>query len=664
MKSLRAAAATAVSALALAAGALQPPATAAPAPVPLNAPASDRAPAVTPAAPLRGGDHVTVPPPRAAEFDVRAYGAVGNGSTNDTGAINRAITAANSAGGGIVRFTPGTYESKNTIHLKSRVTLHLDAGATISGNGADTYDAPEPNPWDDYQDYGHSHFHNAMIYGDNLTDIGFTGAGVIDGDGALITGNPKPGEADKIISLTRCTNLTLSGITLREGGHFAALINDCDNVVSDRLVIDTAMDRDGWNVINTTNVRITNAHYEANDDALAFKSDYALGAKLTNGNVTVSDSHLSAGCCNALMFGSETCGDFTNYRFERITIKGSDKSGLGMVSMDGSRISDVHYRDITMTDVKSPIMQKVGTRKRCGNNPGVGSISDITYTDVRANGKAAGFSPTLWGESGGGRIRNITFDNVDITVPGGNGTMATTPPGNQPTNYNPNSIGTRPAYGWYIRNAENLRFTDSEVRFGANDGRPAVIAADSSRIRFDRFTAQRGSSSPSDLLFQTVTGYCATGANTSGGSLRIGATGSSQDCAPTGPTPRRHEAENATYTAGSTVDSNHTGFSGTGFVNTPNAVGTYVEWTVTATTAGAAALALGYANGTTTDRPMDLTVNGTTVATGVPFPATGAWTTWRTVTVPAALLAGTNTVRATATTANGAPNLDYLDGPA
>ncbi|MFI1886206.1 glycosyl hydrolase family 28 protein [Streptomyces jumonjinensis] len=656
MKRAHTTAATALLTLAVALGLAQLPAAT------VSAAPADRT--VTRTAPLTGGDLVTVPPPVAAEFNVRDYGAVGNGSTNDTAAINRAITAANSAGGGTVRFTAGTYESKNTIHMKSDVTLQLDAGSTISGNGADTYDPPETNPWDDYQDYGHSHFHNAMIYGDRLTNIGFTGSGVIDGDGALITGNPKSGEADKIISLTRCTNLTLSGITLREGGHFAALINDCDNVVSDRLVMDTAMDRDGWNVINTTDVRITNAHLEANDDALAFKSDYALGAKLDNGRVTVSDSYLSAGCCNALMFGSETCGDFTDYRFERITIKGSDKSGLGMVSMDGSKISDVHYKDITMTEVRSPIMQKVGTRKRCGNNPGTGSISNVTYTNIKATGKSAAYAPTMWGESGSGRIKNITYQNVDITVPGGNGTMTTDPPSNQPTNYNPNSIGTRPAYGWYIRNADNVSFTDSEVRFAAGDGRPAVIANNSTGIRFDRFTAQRGGNSPSDLLFQNVTGYCAANsANTSGGALRVSQSGSTQDCGTT-PGPGRHEAENASYTTGSTIDSNHTGYSGSGFVNTPNAVGSYVEWTVTATAAGSADLVIGYANGTAADRPLDITVNGATVATGVSFPGTGAWTAWRTVTFPAALQAGANTVRVTATSADGAPNLDYLDGPA
>ena len=170
----------------------------------------------------------------SAVFNVRDYGATGNGSTNDSAAIDRAITAANAAGGGTVQFTSGTYRSANTIHMKSNVTIQLDAGAVIRGSGSD-YDPPEPNQWDDYQDYGHSHFHNAMIYGDRLTNIGFVGSGMIDGGGALITGNPDSGEADKIISLTRCNGLTVSGITLREGGHFAMLINGCTNVVSDRL---------------------------------------------------------------------------------------------------------------------------------------------------------------------------------------------------------------------------------------------------------------------------------------------------------------------------------------------------------------------------------------------------------------------------------------------
>jgi hypothetical protein len=365
-----------------------------------------------------------------------------------------------------------------------------------------------------------------MFFGDRLTNIGFVGSGTIDGGGGLITGNPHNGQADKIISLTRCKNLTLDGITLRRGGHFAALINGCDTVHSTGLKIFTASDRDAWNIISTTNVTIAGADINGNDDALVFKSDYALGAKLPNGNVTVDNSHLSAGCCNALMFGSETCGDFTTYRFTNIDITGANKSGLGMVSMDGANISDVHYNHITIKNVASPIMQKIGTRRRCGGSPGVGHISNITYDDVKITGKSSPqYSATLWGEAGGNRISGVTFTGVTITVPGGHGSMGTGVPSNNPKDYNPKSIGTRPAYGWYIHNANDIKFINSGVQFNSGDARPAVIANAGSGIKFDQFTAER-STGGSDMVFQNVAGYCVTPA----GGLRVSATGSTVAC--------------------------------------------------------------------------------------------------------------------------------------
>ena len=460
----------------------------------------------------------------AGVFDVRDYGATGNGSTNDTPAINRAITAANNAGGGTVQFPSGRYRAGSSIHLKSNVTIQLDSGSVVLG-AASGYDPPEPNPNSQYQDYGHSHFHNAMFWGDRLTNIGFVGSGTLDGDNHLITGNPSSGQADKIISITRCENLTLNGITLRQGGHFAILINGCNHVTSDHLNIQTASDRDGWNIINTQNVTITNLTAAGNDDALAFKSDWALGEKFFNGHVTVTDAHLSAGCCNALMFGSETCGDFADYNFDRITITGAGKSGLGLVSMDGANIYDVHYRNITMSGVKSPIMQKIGTRKRCGNSPGVGTIHDITYDNITGTGIGP-FSPTIWGAGASNHVSNVTFTNVNLTVPGGSGTMSTGVPSNDPNNYNPNSIGTRPAYGWYIHYADHIQFRDSSVHFRSSDGRPAVIANNGSALTFDTFGFDRGSSSPADLIFQSVTGYCVRNS----GSPRITSTGSSASC--------------------------------------------------------------------------------------------------------------------------------------
>jgi endoglucanase len=122
----------------------------------------------------------------------------------------------------------------------------------------------------------------------------------------------------------------------------------------------------------------------------------------------------------------------------------------------------------------------------------------------------------------------------------------------------------------------------------------------------------------------------------------------------------QYQAESATITAG-IVESNHAGFTGTGFVNFDNAVGSAVEFTVTAPAAGAATLTFRYANGTTANRPVDVTVNGALAGAGLSFEATGAWTTWTTRTTTVTLAAGTNRVKATATTATGGPNLDRLD---
>lgn len=120
-----------------------------------------------------------------------------------------------------------------------------------------------------------------------------------------------------------------------------------------------------------------------------------------------------------------------------------------------------------------------------------------------------------------------------------------------------------------------------------------------------------------------------------------------------------YQAENATISQG-VVESNHSGYTGTGFVNYDNVVGSYVEWSVTAATAGAATLTFRFANGTTANRSMDIAVNGTVSASNVTFAGTGAWTTWQTGSLSVNLAAGANTIRATAVTANGGPNVDRL----
>lgn len=127
---------------------------------------------------------------------------------------------------------------------------------------------------------------------------------------------------------------------------------------------------------------------------------------------------------------------------------------------------------------------------------------------------------------------------------------------------------------------------------------------------------------------------------------------------PASAAPTRYEAENATCQG--TIDSDWTPFSGSGFCNGTNASGAYVQFSVNASAAGTATLGVRFANGTTTARPANLVVNGSTVQTPS-FEGTGAWNTWVTKTLTVTVNAGGNTIRLSPTTSNGNPNVDYLD---
>src|SRR5438876_3460782 len=127
----------------------------------------------------------------AGVYNVKAFGATGNGQTLDTPAINKAIEAAAAAAGGTVRFTAGNYLSVS-IHLKSNIALYLDQGATLiaaSPAAGVHYDSAEPNEWEKYQDFGHSHWHNSLIWGENLSNISILGPGKIWGKGLVRNGS-------------------------------------------------------------------------------------------------------------------------------------------------------------------------------------------------------------------------------------------------------------------------------------------------------------------------------------------------------------------------------------------------------------------------------------------------------------------------------------------
>ncbi len=122
-----------------------------------------------------------------------------------------------------------------------------------------------------------------------------------------------------------------------------------------------------------------------------------------------------------------------------------------------------------------------------------------------------------------------------------------------------------------------------------------------------------------------------------------------------------YQAEDATIYH-SVVQSERTGYTGTGYVNYKNEIGSYIEWVVGAAQSGVQNLTFRYANGKSADRPMEIIVDGTVVDSSLSFLPTGTWTTWEVSITSANLTSGVNNIiRATGVTSDSGPNVDKLD---
>jgi polygalacturonase len=427
--------------------------------------------------------------------NVKDFGATGGGVINDTPAINAAIAKCNADGGGTVTFPAGRYAA-GSIHLKSNVRLLLDTNAVIFGK-AGAFEAPEPNEFDKYQDGGHSHFHDSLLWGENLENVAIVGGKINGGGGAIGHGDPKAGSGngDKLITVKVGKNLDFENITHEKGGHFCYLLNDCTGVTLAGVVIKES--RDAVDLMGCSDVQVHNCSFTGCvDDTIGVKSDYALGRRINSANIYVWDSYFESGC-NGLQFGSETAGDFHNVNFWNIRIGKAMKAGIGITSGDSAVIDGVNYSNIVVKGAACPIYFLVWDRLRTGE-PGakVGVIKNVHLQDVTITDCAAGVAGVQTSVISGWKtspFENITLENVKIIYQGGESNAMTdlSPP--NPRDYSPKSFGARPASAFYIRNGKGLTFKNVEFGFENADARTPLVIDNVDGVTLDGFKSQKSS---------------------------------------------------------------------------------------------------------------------------------------------------------------------------
>jgi polygalacturonase len=468
--------------------------------------------------------------PRTHNFDVTAFGAKGDGKAIDTPAINKAIEAAAAAGGGTVVFPAGTYLSYS-IHLKSHVSLFLADGSTILGadtppNGANAYDAAEPNePWDKYQDYGHSHWHNSLIWGENLKNLSIYGPGLIWGKG-LSRGElwgpvaEKPGVANKAIALKNCQNVLLRDFSILHGGHFGILATGVDNLTIDNLTIDTQ--RDGIDVDCCRNVRISKCSVNSPwDDGICLKSSFALGYARSTERVTISDCYVTGiyeeGTLldatykrfpdsaqvdrnGRIKFGTESNGGFKNIAISNCVFDGC--FGLAIISVDGAVIEDVTVSNLAMRGIiGAPIFVRLGSRMRGPEGVPVGIIRRVNISNIVCSETDSQACSLIVGVPGHA-IEDIKLSNFVVVHPGGGTAKAaaiqlTEKDKDYPE---PTMFGETPAHGFFIRHATGVELNEIKIKVEKADARPCFYLEDVHDATFVQIKLPRDSTKPVFVL--------------------------------------------------------------------------------------------------------------------------------------------------------------------
>lgn len=484
----------------------------------------------------------------AKTYDVTDYDIKGDNSTINSAKINELIDLVSNRGGGTIYFPAGKYLSY-TVKMQSNVTLHFDNGAVLLGavpTAEQGYEIVDREPdYGIYQDFGHNHWRNSLIWAENVDNIALIGQGEIRGQG--VNAHPegleiyKHGIANQLIGMKLCTNVTMKDLTLTDCSHFALLATGVDNLTLDNLKVDTG--RDGFDIDCCKNVRISNCTVNSPfDDGICLKSSFGLGYARATENVTITNCQVSSYNIGALVdgtfakdriprrwitgrikFGTESNGGFKNITISNCVFDNS--RGIALEAVDGGALEDVSISNITMKGVADvPLFIRLGLRMRgpegapksvvrrvnidnivaydvdpsrgimlmgCINHP----IEDISLSNFKIYYREAvvvPHDPT----NRRGLIHEYVgkLSDMNNEVP----EYDTAFPDEDLRNYpEPAQWGPMPSFAMYIRHARGLRLSNMQFFYAdKREGRPAIMLDDVNDIICTNIESQVPEGSP------------------------------------------------------------------------------------------------------------------------------------------------------------------------
>lgn len=471
---------------------------------------------------------------QADNYDVKSFGAVGDGVHIDSPAINAALLQASRDGGGTVVLTEGTYLCYS-VHLQSNVTLRIEKGAVLKAapvTDTQGYDEAEPNE-SRYQDFGHSHWHNSLLWGDSLQHVTLEGEGLIDGTGVLSRGEPRRGykgmpQANKALAMRDCQYVTIRDLSFLSCGHFALLLTGVDDLLIENVTADT--NRDGFDIDCCERVVIRNCHVNTvNDDAIVLKSSYALGWAKPTAHVLIEDCHVSGYDVGTLLDGTRTThtqkapdgdgptgriklGTESNGGFRHITIRRCTFThcrGLALETVDGAPMEHIDVSHLTMNDIcNSPIYIRLGDRMRGPSDLPPSSVKDIRIKHVRVTDADCRYACLIAGIEGH-PVRDVVIEDLTVDFRGGiTLTDVAEQRGSNPFFYvparkdpnrgvikypEPSAHGIQPAWGFSISHARDITLRRVQLSTATYDERPWLYEHDTRGIRMRKVSIDNSS---------------------------------------------------------------------------------------------------------------------------------------------------------------------------